>query len=627
MSKENASPITSSSSSKSYNSSSSILSQLTLDISAIKLSEAKEAKNTDEHKKETKESKIEVLSEENLIPENSGFISPPVTAIYQARESWNMPADYFGSPQHITAMRTEEGKLDSKRRKPKVSPQIAPSLSALPNFLPTKISPERLAAIQKIKTEQALWNQRVAQGKTNGAKRSKGLISAFKKLKDLEESESLQGLQQISQDPARMLTATHDGIIEHNARRITAFFYKLITFHNTSIVPIQGQTTLQHGKGHKSAMTEGCHSSIFPHLIDDSILIAHPFISYRNNTQDIPRTGILSGTHFSNFLNATVELSALTNDIDGRLEGHIEQSSEFRQKSLVILQQVAQGLLDPIAGITQFIKLLQDSLREMRDTNDDAHEVEILQTMFEAATTDKYLHTTMSEGVNPQFIDMMLRLLPGEIWQCEQGPDFRRAIYVKKMQIIQREILNSAGAFVISEEYSKLYTEKANQFYKDGKLEEALEFYRYALCYTQYPTALKKAISDLETHLIAVYTSNGDTYCSKSEFGAAIQQYEAALSLYPSSSIHSENKLHFYLVLSECYFRLQHYQTALDYCMRGLKLIPNQPQMLLQKQRVESPMLPISQLSLQTSSSFFVLTPTQSSSVSVTSTSNFGVKS
>lgn len=253
------------------------------------------------------------------------------------------------------------------------------------------------------------------------------------------------------EEPQKLLNSSKKYIIEHAARRIDLFFYLLIAYYKTNHAIVQGDTLLQHGKGRrikkKIGLTHACHSSFFPTLMDESKELKDAFCS-----------SILSGTHFLDNLNSTVELPLFVNNFDCQLEGKISYPSKYRQDSLMIIQAVSQGLLTPTQGLTDFLKILSqafDDLEMKKPVNKNSQpyllrdslvspkniKSDLIAFIKEGTFTDKWQVET--KRVNPDYIEMMLRLTTDEKEKCKKSPEIRDEIYACKYQQLQNEILTT----------------------------------------------------------------------------------------------------------------------------------------------------------------------------------------
>jgi hypothetical protein len=253
---------------------------------------------------------------------------------------------------------------------------------------------------------------------------------------------SSEKLETLKDDQKSLLTLSQDHIKEHAARRVDLFFYTLVAYYNTGLSPLQGHTSLQHGKGRNTDdltnMTQACHSSLLPALIDENSTL-----NFRNmQTHD----SILSGTHFLDNLNSTVELPVMVNEFDGELEN----TYLCRDKSIHILQKVSAGEISPIEGLNQFMKMMDMTLK-----NIDA-KIKKTGTMFAKIHPNESelfllikqgtfakIYSSETETATREYIETLLRLKPEEKALCKTSHDMRNKIYLKKMTSLQLEILNT----------------------------------------------------------------------------------------------------------------------------------------------------------------------------------------
>ena len=100
---------------------------------------------------------------------------------------------------------------------------------------------------------------------------------------------STDKLSREHEDVSSLLAMSEKYIVEHANRRVDLFFYTLVAYYRTNVMPIEGHTTLQHGRGRTldddTNLTQACHSSFIPSLID-------PTIDKKKR-----RKSLLSGTH------------------------------------------------------------------------------------------------------------------------------------------------------------------------------------------------------------------------------------------------------------------------------------------------------------------------------------------
>jgi hypothetical protein len=229
-------------------------------------------------------------------------------------------------------------------------------------------------------------------------------------------------------------------IIEHSSRRVDLFFYTLIAYYKTKTTPKQGHTQLQHGFGrnliNNKNVTQGCHSSFLPSLIENS-----------------DNSGLLSGNHFMDSLNSTVELPPYVNELDNEFEN----TCFGRKKSLEILTQVAQGKLDPIQGLNQFLIMMDTIFNEIeanpfriekffckyRKISDELLKLTKLGTLNEKLHPKKKL-------LNPAYLELLLRLTPEEKQASKTQAGLREKLFRMKIEEIQQEILNTKTSFSVS---------------------------------------------------------------------------------------------------------------------------------------------------------------------------------
>lgn len=251
----------------------------------------------------------------------------------------------------------------------------------------------------------------------------------------------------------RRLSSTHDDqetllamsekyIIEHANRRVDLFFYTLIAYYHTNVIPIEGHTTLQYGIGRTLRdninVTQACHSSLIPSLIDETI--------YRNGHGRVKYKSLLSGTHFMESLNSTMELPPFVNAFDDLLE------SICRAHCMEIIQDVSVGKINPIQGLTLFLEMMNtllDDFKQQATAKDyrflahpSLHGHPYVNPKLIDLVAKGTLNTTFSESrsVNPEYVQLLLRMTPAEKLFCQRNPKNEK-IYFKKMMDIREEIL------------------------------------------------------------------------------------------------------------------------------------------------------------------------------------------
>jgi len=172
---------------------------------------------------------------------------------------------------------------------------------------------------------------------------------------------SLNTLKNNTSNEEQGITLCKDYIIEHSNRRVDLFFYTLIAYYKSEFFSTRGRTYLQHGRGgrpgqHPQLRTQACHSSFLPSLVDKTI--------YHNQNTGKQHRCQLSGTHFMDSLNTTIELPGLVNHFDQILENQLE----CRILCLNILRHVTSGALNPIEGLTLFLTLMDHLLNQANYT-------------------------------------------------------------------------------------------------------------------------------------------------------------------------------------------------------------------------------------------------------------------
>ena len=250
-------------------------------------------------------------------------------------------------------------------------------------------------------------------------------------------------------DKDALLSLSENLIIEHAARRVDLFFYTMIAYYKSHLYIQRGRTELQHGIGRNARnnvnVTQACHSSFFGGFIDDSAR------TDQTNTQSNSQS-ILSNTHFSDSLNATIELPAFVNKLDDELE----VTCMGRQKCLSILSRVSCGTIDPVQGLTEFLILMNDNFNDLENNKKlTPHSPAYLSRMSPEATSkikNILIHLERSgtmvnkwcsetQSINNEYIELLLRLTPEEKMRCKVSDDKRKKIYAVKFNEIRNEIL------------------------------------------------------------------------------------------------------------------------------------------------------------------------------------------
>ncbi|KTD40426.1 hypothetical protein [Legionella parisiensis] len=249
-------------------------------------------------------------------------------------------------------------------------------------------------------------------------------------------------------DQNALLAMSKKNIIEHANRRIDLFFYTLIAYYKTGILPIYGHTTLQHGRGRttrrNTSISEACHSSLTPSFVDRTI--------YQNNQTREKHKSLLSDTHFMDSLNSTVELPPFVNDLDDLLE------NALREKSLTILREVSLGTLNPITGLTRFLQIMSTVLKGLKEDAENKNKSALSQhhlikqqpitpNLIELVKTGSLSTTYLPEKqiANDDYIQLLLRMTPEEKAACKDKHG-KEKLYTQKIMELQSEILHTKSS-------------------------------------------------------------------------------------------------------------------------------------------------------------------------------------
>jgi hypothetical protein len=145
---------------------------------------------------------------------------------------------------------------------------------------------------------------------------------------------------------AEIVTYHAEEIKEHARRRVELFFLLCALIYKTERVISLAETTKQHGKSTKGSEYRACHSSLFPAIHDQAARIV---------TRSSKDRSILTGTHFSEVLNQTIELPDCVNKFDSLCEGQNAAGSKgLRRQLLPTLQAVSDGRKSPIEAMIDF---------------------------------------------------------------------------------------------------------------------------------------------------------------------------------------------------------------------------------------------------------------------------------
>lgn len=264
---------------------------------------------------------------------------------------------------------------------------------------------------------------------------------------------TFEELQKNQNDEKAILNLAKQQIIEHSSRRVDLFLYTLIAYYKTGYLPSLGRTALQHGRGRSldryTNLTEACHSSFTPTLLDNSRLSAP--------LGQLPGS-LLSGTHFMDSLNSTVELPGFVNALDNFLE------EKCRSKSIEILDLVAIGKLDPVKGLTCFLQMMQGALDELQELGElqgkstgltlfdhPKHLVNLDVLDLIRRGTLRKTFTEETKSASDDYIQLMLRLTAEEKAECEKSPAHKNTMYARKVLELQTEILETKSTYTQEE--------------------------------------------------------------------------------------------------------------------------------------------------------------------------------
>ncbi|USQ13169.1 hypothetical protein J2N86_10780 [Legionella lytica] len=247
------------------------------------------------------------------------------------------------------------------------------------------------------------------------------------------------------QSNAQLLLLAQKNILEHANMRVDLFFYTMIAYYQKNLHPVLGHTYLQHGRGRSSEtqqlLSEACHNSILPALIDETILSTDP---------QNPKACLLSGTHFMNSLNSTTELPPFVNDLDDVIE------QLCRERALVILQAVSRGSINPVEGLNLFLQLLKTSLdmigqKACREKN--LFLSELVDLVVQGSLSQRFDEET--ETASDEYVQMVLQLSSKEKKDCLNRKQ-KDKVYTTKFAQIQTEILSTEVELLISSTDCKL---------------------------------------------------------------------------------------------------------------------------------------------------------------------------
>lgn len=281
-------------------------------------------------------------------------------------------------------------------------------------------------------------------------------ISASLKL-PVEQHQLNENLHNIN----NLIDLSKASILEHAARRVDLFFYTLIAYYKSNLVPELGWTKLQHGRGRhaydRSIITEASHSSFTPSLIDNTLYKKTPIISQKFENL-IYKTSLVCGTHFMDSLATTIELPYFVNEFDTELE----ETYHCREKSLKIIADVAKGKITPTEGLHSFLVMMQNTFTAMLNNKHFYNSLDKSYPTKEAIQSKLNLFALIKKGtlvnkwnynkqtVNEDYLFLLLRLKPDEIKACRTNNIKLREILYNKYFEIQNEILSTPSEHAYS---------------------------------------------------------------------------------------------------------------------------------------------------------------------------------
>ncbi len=216
-------------------------------------------------------------------------------------------------------------------------------------------------------------------------------------------------------------TLAQELIVEHARRRVDLFFYTLIAYYQTGLNVQISKTISQHGKGNKTANTNACHSAILPALWDTKQQApTHAWFTRYNPGVREYQTGILDHTDFYHSLNSTVELDCSVNYLDTHwIEGRTNQVNKMRYQSLLILNEVSKGNMNPLQGMSWFLTRFMQRMVEIYagyfrmselPTSPVATRPHIFACQYQGTFENSHWNNNGMLELNEDYIRLMLRL-------------------------------------------------------------------------------------------------------------------------------------------------------------------------------------------------------------------------
>ena len=266
-------------------------------------------------------------------------------------------------------------------------------------------------------------------------------------------------LNEVKNDVNALSSMSNALILEHHARRVDLFFYTLIAYYNKHREPQSGWTKSQHGKG-RYPITQAAHSSLTPDLVDTTINAKNLLESDFDPNIRV-KESLISGTHFMDSLNSTMELPRYVNEFDSELE----DVYSCRKKSIAIIAEVTKGKMDPIEGLCAFMQMMQSTFNKIKEVKrfsksifaappvlKDDEAITLKGRLLELVKKGTFINKWDEESgtINDEYIFMLLRLNKGEIKACRSKDKVKRKILLDKILGIQKEIIESPSEHVHS---------------------------------------------------------------------------------------------------------------------------------------------------------------------------------
>ena len=193
----------------------------------------------------------------------------------------------------------------------------------------------------------------------------------------------------------------------------------------------------------------------------------HSAPSHQMNTRHNPgvsyyQTSILDGTHFQESLNATVELHKSVNYFDTHQLERSQANDGMRKRSLAILNEVSQAIIDPLQGMIKFLNALKLTFQRAETVYFQNPEMPLSpiysrQQIFDCqkkGSFDSNWHEDsngMGTMLNQDYVNMMLKLTQQEIKSLEKQAGETDAQYLIRFRSDSKEIYEQAYAVIKTE--------------------------------------------------------------------------------------------------------------------------------------------------------------------------------